>query len=63
MEKAQHFKIEIEMLFIDFQQAFDSINRNELKRAGCRCKIEEKQNEGGAGRDGHGGSKYRIKNQ
>jgi len=25
--------MEIEMLFIDFQQAFDSINRNELKRA------------------------------
>ena len=33
MEKAQHDKIDIEMLFIDFQHAFDNINRNELKRA------------------------------
>ena len=32
MEKAQHYKIERELLFIDFQHAFDSINRNELRR-------------------------------
>lgn len=33
MEKTYQHKIELELLFIDFQQAFDSIKRKELKRA------------------------------
>lgn len=33
MEKAYEHKIQIEMLFIDFQQAFDSINRRKLMLA------------------------------
>lgn len=32
MEKAHEHKMEIEMLFIDFQQAFDSVKRSKLMR-------------------------------
>ncbi|CAG9829791.1 unnamed protein product [Diabrotica balteata] len=42
MEKANEYKLELEMLFIDFKQAFDSIKRNVLMTALKKLKIPHK---------------------
>lgn len=42
MEKVHNAKIEIEMLFIDFKQAFDSIKRGKLMKALKELNIEAK---------------------